>query len=250
MNALRRLTAVAVAAVGFAPALRAQIPGAPLFSNPRFATGFRIHADLAQPTGSNVVAGTNQTVVEGGVGFVLGPIGIDANVGALSSDLKNAQQCQANPSTCNTKASVSGSALGQIKIMGGAEDPGRVSIFGGASYTLTAAQAAGLTAAQQAALGVDTSHYLTIPIGVAIGYHIPLGLLSVNLWGAPRYVLINQLNCGSTCNNTNMFRWAVGADVPIFKILSVRAAYDSGSKNGVTTSFWGVGASVGLGGMR
>ena len=47
-----------------------------------------------------------------------------------------------------------------------------------------------------------------------------------------------------------MFRWAVGADVPIFGLLSVRAAYDSGSKSGVTTSFWGVGASIGIGGMR
>ena len=55
--------------------------------------------------------------------------------------------------------------------------------------------------------------------------------------------------------NESNFRWAVGADLPIFSILSVRASFDSGkirnaAGQDVTYNYWGIGASIGLGGMR
>jgi hypothetical protein len=233
-----------------APALRAQIPGMPLFTNPRYATGVRVHADFGRPT-SQQIPGVDNTVIEAGAGFVLGPIGIDANVGTLRASIKDAQTCQATPTACNTKTKVSASALAQLRFAGGGRAAYSVSAFGGASMDFTAYDAASLTAAQAAALGIDTSKALTIPLGLAIGYHIPLGVASLNLWGAPRYVIYKAMHCGSACpTGLNMFRWAIGADIPIFKLFSVRAAYDSGSKNGFTSSFWGVGASFGIGGMR
>ena len=58
------------------------------------------------------------------------------------------------------------------------------------------------------------------------------------------------LAASATCSTKSDFRWAVGVDVPILRILSIRAAYDSGKLAGQTVNYFGLGASIGIGGMR
>jgi hypothetical protein len=259
MNAFKRVTVLALVAVAAVPALRAQIPGMPLFTNPRYATGLRIHADLGQPTTSGTSV-SGSTVVQGGVTFALGPIGIGANVGMINDDFKKAVN---NCAGCSSQTAATASALAQLRIMGGGASNLSLSVFGGASMQLKALDLAGLSQAQKDSLALigiygDSTKQLTIPVGAALGLKIPLGLASVNLWGAPRWNITKFLQCptsgaGSNCpaSGKAKFRWAVGADVPIFSILSVRVAYDTGKDFlDRTTTVWGVGASIGLGGMR
>jgi hypothetical protein len=247
---------LALAALAGAGAeLRAQIPGMPLFTNPRYGTGVRLHADVGQATEAGTSLG-DLTVVQGGVTLAVGPVGLGANVGAKRNDLESASEGCAN---CDPETAVTASALAQIRIAGGGRSNLSLSLFGGASLDVKAYDFADLTDAQRdtlEALGIigDGSRLLTIPVGAAVGLRIPLGLASLNLWGAPRVNISKLVNCptGSTaCDESeSKFRWAVGADLPIFRVISVRAAYDSGKIGDQTVSFWGVGASIGIGGMR
>ncbi len=267
MSRLHRAAAAivfGVLAVGSTAAAQAQVTGMPLFTNPRFGTGIRVHADIGQPSNQGTQPG-NLTVIQGGVTLALGPIGIGANVGALKNSISSLQQCQSGVITsCNPQTKVTGSALLQLKLMGGGINPLSLSLFGGASTDFTGYDVAkysyhpttpadsAFVKAFQDSIGVKE---LTIPVGAAIGVHIPLLITSLNVWGAPRYSFHKFSNCGSSnstlCGKTTSdFRWAVGVDIPIFSIISIRGAYDSGKIAGQTVSYWGVGASIGLGGMR
>jgi hypothetical protein len=245
MFALRRpALAMATLMLGAAGTLRAQIPGMPLFTNPRYATGVRVHADLGRPTDTKTTG--DQTVVQGGVSFALGPVGLNANVGLDRNDISSVSTCVSTQSLSCIGKKVTASALAQLRFYGGGINNLSVSAFGGASVDIS-----GYDVALYQYNASFQSKQLTIPVGVAIGLHVPVGFGGLNLWAAPRMNFYQYVSCGSTCPaGTNMFRWAVGADLPILRVLSVRAAYDSGSKNGATSSFWGVGASLGLGGMR
>ena len=68
---------------GASASLMAQTPGLPLFTNPRYATGLRVHADLGQPTDQGTAVG-DQTVIQGGASFVLGPVSVNAFVPVYS----------------------------------------------------------------------------------------------------------------------------------------------------------------------
>ena len=269
MNATKRSGwLVAALVLASAPAAFAQVPGMPLFTNPRYATGIRIHADYGKPTQTDSALG-DQSVLQAGLGFVLGPIGIDANAGMLRSDAASLQTCNTTTgANCNAETKVTASLLLQLKVMGGGRSPLSVSLFGGGSTDLSGYDAVDCTGftgflltyctQQQAA---HQAKQLTLPVGVAVGYHIPIGVGSLNVWGAPRMNLTKWTNCPS--GNTALcdqkmqsnFRWAVGADFPILRVLSIRAAYESGKEKDatgadVTRSVWGIGASLGIGGMR
>jgi hypothetical protein len=253
MNSFKRTTLAALAAAAFVPALNAQIPGMPLFTNPRYATGLRIHADVGQPTSSGTSLG-GLTVVQGGVTFALGPIGLGANVGAKNSDIKSISN---NCTGCSNQTSVTGSALAQLRVMGGGSSNLSLSVFGGASMDLKAYDFAGLTQAQKDSLAAhgfyDSLKTLTIPVGAALGIKLPLGIISPNVWGSVRENFTKFSSCSGTCpaSGSGKVRFAVGVDLPIFGILSVRAAYDTGKDfTDHTTTVWGIGASIGLGGMR
>jgi hypothetical protein len=253
-----------VLAVGSAATARAQVTGMPLFTNPRFGTGIRIHGDIGQPTDQGTQPG-NLTVIQGGVTLAIGPVGIGANVGALKNSISSLQQCKSGVITsCNPQTKVTGSGLLQLKLMGGGINPLSLSLFGGASmdvsafdiakygYHPTTAVDSAFVRAFQDSIGVKE---LTIPVGAAIGLHIPLIFTSLNVWGAPRYTFHKFSNCGTSnstlCSKTTgSFRWAAGVDIPILWVISLRAAYDSGEIDNKTVSYWGVGASIGLGGMR
>jgi hypothetical protein len=236
--------AAALFAGGATSALSAQIQGMPLFTNPRYGTGVRVHADIGQPTEQGTALG-DLTVIQAGVSLALGPVGIGANVGSLRANLEESQQCANQPTLDCEDNYVTASALAQIRVAGGGRQSLSLSIFGGASTDITAYDIA----------GVEQPRLLTIPVGASIGLRIPLGLASLSLWGAPRLNVYKFVNCDPTqqaiCDETETkFRWAAGADLPIFRIISVRAAFDSGKIGDETVSFWGVGASIGIGGMR
>lgn len=245
-----------VLAGGWAATAEAQVTGMPLFTNPRFGTGIRVHADIGQPTDKGTQPG-DLTVLQGGLTLGLGPIGIGANVGALRNDVKNIQGCQSSTLTgCDPQTKVTGSALVQLKLMGGGLNPLSLSLFGGVSSDFSGFDAAKLpTAVPQSTRDSLQTKELTIPVGAAIGVHLPLLFTSLNVWGAPRYNFHKFVNCGSTnsamCGKTtSAFRWAVGVDIPLFYIIAIRAAYDSGKLAGQTVNDWGVGVSIGLGGMH
>lgn len=243
---MRAAFAVVTGLVGFAAVASAQIPGMPLYTNPRYGTGLRVHLDFGQPTDQGTSIG-KLTVVQGGVSFALGPIGINASVGMPKEQLSSAQGCIKTPTVDCSDQKYSAAVLGQLRLMGGGANPLSLSAFGGASMDVTGYDAASFN------LGTGTlPKELNIPVGVSVGLHTPFGL---NLWGAPRFNLTRWMNCGGTCpDGYQNFRWAVGADYPILGILSVRAGYDSGKVGkgsaSQTVSYWGIGASIGLGGMR
>jgi hypothetical protein len=249
---------------GLATTVQAQVTGMPLFTNPRFGTGIRIHADIGQPTDKGTQPG-DLTVVQGGLTLAIGPIGLGANVGALKNSISSIQQCGSGViGSCDPQTKITGSAIAQLRLMGGGLNPLSLSLFGGASmdfngfdvakysyHPVTATDSAFVRAFQDS-IGVKE---LTIPVGAALGVHIPLLFTSLNIWGAPRYTFHKFTNCGTSnaalCSQTKgSFRWAAGVDIPLFSIISIRGAYDSGKIGDQTVSYWGVGASIGLGGMR
>jgi len=252
-------TALVVGLLGFAAQASAQIPGMPLFTNPRYGTGLRVHADVGQPTqsGTNL---TDRTVVQGGVSLALGPIGLGANVGT-NFNRANALATGGTPSLSDNYTA---SALAQLRVYGGGRSNLSLSVFGGGSMDVTGTE----IALGQQNLG-NYPKLANFPVGAALGLRIPLGLGSLNLWGAGRYVFTKYVNCPDSdpaiggvpipqfvgisgyCDATEKnVRWAVGADLPILRIFSIRAAWDSGKIGDQKVDYWGIGASIGIGGMR
>ncbi|MGD0483338.1 MAG: hypothetical protein ABSB58_01650 [Gemmatimonadales bacterium] len=243
--------AVVTGLLGFAAAASAQIPGMPLFTNPRYGTGIRVHADLGQPSNGGTL-GNSYTVVQGGVTFALGPLGIGANLG---TSLQRAKQLAGSDSV-GLNDNFTASAILQLRILGGGHNPLAMSLFGGATTEVTAQQIA------SASVHYKYPKLMNFPAGAALGLHVPLGLASLNLWGSGRMVFTKYVSCPAAdypgfqgisqmCNTTeHNFRWAVGADLPIFSVISLRAAFDGGKMSGQTVNVWGVGASIGIGGMR
>jgi hypothetical protein len=248
-------------AAGAAGAAQAQIQGMPLFTNPRYSTGLRVHADIGLPTDKGTSLG-DYNVLQGGVTFALGPIGVGANLGTTSQTFKAATGGTAT-TDLGSQSKVTASALLQFRVAGGA-NPLSVSLFGGASMDLNAfdftklSNFGSLPQRIQDSIKSTNPKVLTIPVGGAVGIKLPLVVINPNLWGSARLNMSRVVNCpsGQSCSTNNQFRWAVGLDVPVFSVLSVRAAYDSGKiKNPVgggsqTVSNFGLGASIGLGGMR
>lgn len=237
-----RSAALALAFAAAATPAVAQIPGMPLFTNPRMATGIRVHADFGQPT--DMPTGIDQTVLQGGVGFVLGPLGLDANVGTTKTTATAAAGCVESPTISCADSRATASLLAQLKIYGGGQRNVSVSIFGGGSVDFDTSDVMA---------GGPQNKLVTIPVGVAIGVRVPLPILSsLNVWAAPRYDLYRFAACDPSCppNPKSSFGWAVGADMPLFRVLSIRAAYDNREVGGQTLTSFGVGASFGFGGMR
>jgi len=265
-------TALVVGLLGFAAQASAQVRGMPLFTNPRYATGLRVHADVAQPTEAGTALG-DLTVAQVGASFVLGPIGVGANVGTNFNRLREI----AADRTYKLEDNFTASAIAQFRVAGGGRSNLSLSIFGGGSMDITGSEIAYATVVGASA---PYPKFANFPVGVALGLRVPLGLASLNIWGAPRYVFSQYVNCPATdpsvvvggvtytatglstmCDQVERnFRWAVGVDLPILRIMSIRAAYDSGKeplRDPVTgilqmqnVSFWGIGASIGIGGMR
>lgn len=248
-------------AAGAAGAAQAQIQGMPLFTNPRYATGLRVHADLGLPTDKGTTLG-DYNVLQGGVTFALGPVGLGANIGSTRNDFKTVTRGTVS-ADIGAQTKVTASALAQLRVYGGGASLLSVSVFGGASmdvngFDFTKISSFGsLPQSVQDSIKNSNPKVLTIPVGGAIGVKLPLVVISPNLWGSARLNMRRMVDCpsGGSCPSDNQFRWAVGVDIPIFSVLSVRAAYDSGKiKPAVgpakTVSYFGVGASIGLGGMR
>ena len=239
---------------------QAQIQGMPLFTNPRYATGFRALLDLGLPTSKATSLG-DYSVIQGGVALALGPVGIGANLGTTSQTFKAVQG--GTQTSLGSQSKFTASALVQVRVYGGGLSPWALSLFGGASMDVNAfdftklSNFGSLPTAIQDSIKSANPKILTIPVGVALGLKLPLVIISPNIWAAPRLNMTRVVNCpsGATCKTDSQFRWAVGVDIPIFRIISVRAAYDSGKIKGAsgattTDNNFGVGASIGIGGMR
>ena len=253
----RAVVAVVVGAlaVGAAATAQAQIQGMPLFTNPRFATGIRVLGDIGLPTSKGTSLG-DYNVIQGGVSLAVWRLGINANVGTTAQDFKTLTS-GGTPTNVGTQHKLTASALAQIMLLGGGRSLWSFSVFGGASYDINAYNFKNIPQALADSLNGANPKYLTIPVGVALGLKLPLVIVSPNVWVAPRFNLTRVANCpsGVTCTTDSQFRWAAGLDVPIFRILSVRAAYDSGKLKGAngasqTVSNFAVGASIGIGGVR
>ena len=261
MNSLKSVAAAMVVGAAFAATAQAQISGMPLFTNPRYGTGLRVHADFGQATEATIA----DRVIQGGVSLALGPIGLGAAVGTLKDNLSETTTCINNPTLGCEDNTVSASLLAQLRVFGGGPSNLSVSVFGGAATEISARDVLNCsslaTVPEQQACQAYQAQYgtgareLNIPVGVAVGLRIPLGVASLNVWGAPRYSILKYVGCDSSnqalCDSSESdFRWAVGADFPILRVLSIRAAYDSGKIGNQTVAFWGLGASLGFGGMR
>lgn len=232
-----------VLAGGATTSLLAQIAGMPLFTNPRYGTGLRVHADYGQPSGAPT-GSPDLSVLQAGVSLALGPIGINANVGTTNATATTAGACIETPDFSCADGKVTGSALAQLRVYGGGTRNISLSAFGGASMDLDVGDAINQ--------GITPNKRVRIPVGAALGFRVPLGVASLNLWGAPRMNLTRYANCSGPCpvNPDPFFAWAVGADFPILRIISLRAAFDSHKQGSSTINVWGVGASIGIGGMR
>jgi hypothetical protein len=257
MTAMRRALMAALVGVlagGVSTQARAQIEGMPLFTNPSFGTGARVHADLGLPTDKGTSLG-DYKVVQGGVTLAIGPLGLGANVGMTNSTLKWASSGNPTPTSFGSQNKWTVSALAQFRLMGGGLVPLSLSLFGGASYdvsaySFSASAFTSLPVTVQNQIKAAYPQILLIPVGAAIGLKVPV--LGLSVWGAPRLNLRSVINCpsGQSCPSKSDFRWAVGADLPLFFILAIRAAYDSGKIAGQTVNHFGLGASIGLGGMH
>jgi len=245
MHRVGMTVVVGALVVGAAATAQAQIEGMPLFTNPRYATGVRVLADIGLPTSKTTSLG-DYNVLEGGVSLALGPVGLGANVGMTRNDFKTATN-----GAVGTATKATASALVQLRVYGAGSSPLALSLFGGASMDVSAYDLASLPDSIRSQVG--GYKVLTIPAGVALGIKLPLVVVTPNLWGAARMNFSKIVNCpsGITCPSMKSdFRWAIGLDVPILRILSVRAAYDSGKIAGQTVNYFGLGASIGIGGVR
>ena len=233
MNALQR-TACALALVSAAATVaQAQNVGMPVFANPHFGAGVRIHLDAGQPSDDVQGALTNETTVQGGVSFSPGRFGIQALVAGNYADIQN---CQAANVECS-QSYVSGALLAGLRLSGGGQQALALAIFGGASTDFSSIEVAQGTAGPK---------LISLPVGVSVGYK--LGIL--RLWGAPRYNFYKFANCGSgACppdETDSDFRWSAGVNLPLGPF-GIRAAYDGGKIFGTEVGYWGVGVSLGIG---
>jgi hypothetical protein len=238
MNALTRTAAALVLVAATAAAAQAQNYGMPLFTNPHYSTGMRLHADAGQPANAVDAGAVDQTTVQAGLSFTLGRVGLNALAAANLGDI---QACDANNVDC-TEMYFSVAALAGIRLYGGGRNPLAIGVFGGAGTDITAAEVAGVEGPKQ----------LIIPVGVSVGYKLG----PIILWGAPRMNIVKFVNCPSgldaVCEGSNSdFRWAVGANLPIGP-LGLRAAYESGKWGGTTENVntFGVGISLGIGSQQ
>lgn len=231
MNRFTR-TLLATAILGAAAsAAQAQNYGMPLFTNPHYGTGVRVFLDLGMP-GNEITTDNleNEKTLQGGVGFSLGPVGIQALVAGNYGDVTNC----ATPSYECAGNYYSGAVLAGLRLVGGGTNPLALAVFGGVGSDFSG---------YELSQGIEGPRTLSIPVGVSVGYK--LGKLMI--WGAPRMNYYELIECGGPCpDGESEFRWAVGANLPLGPI-GLRAAYDGGKYAGEDVSFFAVGVSLGLG---
>jgi hypothetical protein len=218
-------------------AAQAQNYGMPVFTNPLFGGGIRLHVDAGQASDEASAALTDQTTVQGGISFSASSFALQALVAGNWGDIQN---CNSSTATIDcSQTTVSGSVLGAFRLLGGGSQSMALAVFGGVGTDIRTVDLG---------TGVDAPRLLTIPVGVSIGAR--LGPLMV--WGAPRYNVTRWTSCdsaqwGTLCDEKGQdFRWAVGVALPLGPF-GIRAAYDGGKIDGQDRSFIGLGVSLGLG---
>lgn len=220
-------------------AAQAQNYGMPVFTNPLWGGGIRLHVDAGQVSEEASAALTDQTTVQGGISFAASSFALQALVAGNWADI---QACNSQSTFDCSQSTVSGSVLGALRLLGGGSQSMALAVFGGVGTDITTLELAG---------GVESPKLLNIPVGVSIG--AKLGPLMV--WGAPRYNFTQWTSCdaaqwGTLCDEKGQdFRWAVGATLPLGPF-GIRAAYDGGKIDGEDRNFIGVGVSLGFGSQQ
>jgi hypothetical protein len=235
MNGLKRVAAALALVAATAAAAQAQNYGMPLFANPHYGTGMRLFADVGQPADQIEGNLTDQTTVQGGLGFTLGRVAIQALVAGNFTDIEG---CVDGDDVDCSQVYVSAAALAGLRLYGGGQNPLAIGVFGGLSTDVTSIEVTS---------GIEVPKQLTIPVGASIGYKLG----PVILWAAPRMNIVKWTNCDDSlaalCDGSeNDFRWSAGINLPLGP-LGIRAAYDSGKWAGSTETVSNVGLGVSLG---
>jgi len=215
-----------------------------------------VHADVGGSSEKMI----GNKVIQGGVSLALGPVGFSASAGETSENLSSISTCSSHPSADCSRNKISASALGQFRVIGDGNSFLTVALFGGVATDLSMTDAINCstyTGISATVCNIDkknnSAKRLTIPVGASLSAHIPLLITSLNVWAAPRYSFNTMMNCpdGANCGgNGGDVRVAVGADMPILGLFAIRAAYDMGKIGGQNANFWGLGGSIGFGGVH
>ena len=86
----------------------------PLFTNPRYGTGLRVHADFGQSDGPGLLFG-KVTVVQGGVSFALGPLGLTPRSGCRRRSWGRRRDASRRRRSTAATRSIGGGVLAQVR---------------------------------------------------------------------------------------------------------------------------------------
>lgn len=202
---IRSLAALAIALAAATP-VRAQVAGLPVFNNgvPR---GLTVALDAGFP--DDEAGGGETFALTGGLGF--GLLGFTATLGSTNTDFSDSE------------AIYGGTA--NLRIIGGPLVPVSVNLQGGVGYT-----------------DIDGTKYTHVPVGVGVGLTIPLPVLGLKPWIAPRWDYLETDPDAGSGDSESAFGYSAGLDMNFVFGLGARLAYDSVDRDSGDASTWSVGA--------
>jgi hypothetical protein len=194
---MKRLTAVATLWAVFLltpfAAVRAQLPGIPVYNTP-IPSGLAVGADVGFPNGTSGL-GTSYAIT-GALGT--GPFGFTASIGGTKIEATNA-----------TRVTVGGTA--NWKVFGGPLIPLAVNVQAGAAFWQTG--------------GSSNISFVRVPVGVSATLTIPTPGMAIKPWIAPRLDYVRGSQGGASSDATE-FGFSIGLDLAFLNGLGVRAAFD------------------------
>jgi hypothetical protein len=207
-SVLRGVPLAMLALVSSLSAAAAQAIGLPVI-NSGIPTGIGVAGDVGFANNA-YGAGTGYGLT-GEIGF--GRLGITATLGKFDPDGSTSSQ--------NTWG-----ATGNLKLFGGGLSP--------LSITAQAGYGHGELAS------TTVNHY---PLGLGVALTLPLPVLSMKPWVAPRYDILHVDAYGTTSGTTySDFGISGGIDFNFLMGLGFRVSYDWVDRNKTYPSIWGVGA--------
>ena len=201
----RVLAALAITIAVAAPA-QAQVAGLPVFNNgvPR---GLTVALDAGFPDDES--GGGETYALTGGLGF--GLLGFTATLGSTDTDFGDNEVIYGG--TAN------------LRIIGGPLVPLSVNLQGGVGFA-----------------DIAGTKYAHVPVGVGVGLTIPLPVLGLKPWIAPRWDYLDRDPGAGSAESESAFGYSAGLDMNFVFGLGARVAYDSVDRDGGDASTWSVGA--------
>jgi Outer membrane protein beta-barrel domain len=201
----RFLAALAITIAVAEPA-QGQVAGLPVFNNgvPR---GLTVAFDAGFPDDES--GGGETYALTGGLGF--GLLGFTATLGSTDTDFSD------------NEAIYGGTA--NLRIIGGPLVPVSVNLQGGVGFA-----------------DIAGTKYTHVPVGVGVGLTIPLPVLGLKPWIAPRWDYLDRDPGAGSAESESAFGYSAGLDMNFVFGLGARVAYDSVDRDGGDASTWSVGA--------